>query len=219
MLELLLELPTGASYGGAWDVVPDGQRFLLTIQEGKNTHLRSNETGRYEVYARPFPGPGGKWQVSTGGSYPRWRRDGQELFYVAPDNRMMAVPIQGAADGRTLTPGAPVALFPARLVAGGGGIGGSGSRAEFAVAASRAEEVTVRAEETDSNRAGSRGPHLRQGYGGQRSAAFMSEGWLATRSSRNPLRQPTFALRATVGTLRLTRERGWSGLRGSNPLE
>jgi eukaryotic-like serine/threonine-protein kinase len=93
----------------------------------------SNETGRYEVYARPFPGPGGKWQVSTGGGiYPRWRHDGKELFYIAPDNRMMAVPIQV---GGTLSAGAAVALFPTELTGGNLGIGGFQSKQEYAVAA------------------------------------------------------------------------------------
>ena len=94
--------------------------------DGRWVAYASNETGRYEIYIRPFPSPGGKWQVSTGGGiYPRWRRDGKELFYVALDNRVMAAPIQAATDGRTLSPGAPVALFPSRLTAGNTGIGGT----------------------------------------------------------------------------------------------
>jgi Tol biopolymer transport system component len=50
----------------------------------------SNESGRNEVYIAPFPGPGGKRQVSTaGGAEPHWRADGKELFYLAPDSRLM----------------------------------------------------------------------------------------------------------------------------------
>ena len=64
---------------------------------------------------RPFPGPGGKWQVSTsGGMFPRWRSDGKELYYLGPRGEMMAAPI--AVTDTTLTPGAPVALFSARIV-------------------------------------------------------------------------------------------------------
>jgi len=50
----------------------------------------SNESGRNEVYVAPFPGPGGgKRQISTaGGTQPRWRQDGKELFYVAPDSHL-----------------------------------------------------------------------------------------------------------------------------------
>ena len=55
---------------------------------------QSNESGRYEVYVAPFPGPGGKRQVSTaGGAQPRWRADGKELFYRAGDNRLMAAAV------------------------------------------------------------------------------------------------------------------------------
>jgi serine/threonine protein kinase len=54
----------------------------------------SNESGRYEVYVVPFPGPGGKRQVSTaGGTGPRWRADGKELFYGAADKRLMAAEV------------------------------------------------------------------------------------------------------------------------------
>jgi eukaryotic-like serine/threonine-protein kinase len=43
----------------------------------------SNESGRSEVYVEPFPGPGGKWQISTeGGNWPVWARSGRELFYL-----------------------------------------------------------------------------------------------------------------------------------------
>ncbi|HSF25732.1 MAG TPA: hypothetical protein VLE20_16010, partial [Blastocatellia bacterium] len=45
-----------------------------------------------QVYVQPFPGPGGKYQVSTsGGTNPRWRHDGKELFYLTPDGKLMAV--------------------------------------------------------------------------------------------------------------------------------
>jgi serine/threonine protein kinase/Tol biopolymer transport system component len=56
----------------------------------------SNETGRYEVYVVPLaPQVGGKWQISTtGGLQPRWRADEGELFYLAGDGRVMAVPIR-----------------------------------------------------------------------------------------------------------------------------
>jgi serine/threonine protein kinase len=54
---------------------------------------RSDETGRPEVYVQPYPGPGGKWQVSIDGGYePVWNPTGRELFYRM-GNRMMAVPV------------------------------------------------------------------------------------------------------------------------------
>lgn len=62
---------------------PDG-RFLAYV---------SNESGRPEVYVQPYPGPGGKWQVSTdGGTEPVWSRNGRELFYRS-GNKMMAVEV------------------------------------------------------------------------------------------------------------------------------
>ncbi len=63
----------------------------------------SNESGRYEIYVRTFPESSGKWLVSAaGGVQPRWRRDGHELFYVAPDGRLMAVPIRLTPDTHAL---------------------------------------------------------------------------------------------------------------------
>jgi hypothetical protein len=55
----------------------------------------SDESGRFEVYVQSFDGANGKTLVSTGGgSQPTWRRDGRELFYVAADGAMMAVPVK-----------------------------------------------------------------------------------------------------------------------------
>jgi len=89
---------------------PDG-RFIAYV---------SNESGRNEVYVAPFPGAGGKWQVSTaGGSLPRWRSDGRELFYMAPDNRIMSAEI-GLKGGR-LEIGAVRPLFQTRSFQGPGG--------------------------------------------------------------------------------------------------
>jgi Tol biopolymer transport system component len=52
---------------------------------------QSNETGHPEIYVVPFPGPGGKRQISTSsGQLPRWRADGKEIFYVALDQKLMA---------------------------------------------------------------------------------------------------------------------------------
>src|SRR5260370_34481237 len=56
--------------------------------DGKWVAYQSNESGRYEIHVRPFPGPGGQWQVSTsGGISPRWRGGGEELYYISPDSK------------------------------------------------------------------------------------------------------------------------------------
>ena len=53
----------------------------------------SDESGRPEIYVQPYPGPGGKWQISTeGGTEPVWNPNGRELFYRSGD-KMMAVDI------------------------------------------------------------------------------------------------------------------------------
>jgi Tol biopolymer transport system component len=79
----------------------------------------SDESGSYEVYVQPFPGPGPKVPVSIGGGrWPRWRRDGRELFYVAGDNRLMAVPL--VWKGERFEAGPPRPLFPIRVQANGG---------------------------------------------------------------------------------------------------
>ena len=62
--------------------------------DGRWVAYRSTESGRYEVYVRPFTGPGGKWQISTsGGVWPTWSPNGRELFYrtVGAPNRIMVV--------------------------------------------------------------------------------------------------------------------------------
>ena len=60
--------------------------------DGRWLAYASNESGSYEVYVRPFPGPGGKWQVSTGGgTYPKWSRNGKELFYRTAEEKIMVV--------------------------------------------------------------------------------------------------------------------------------
>jgi hypothetical protein len=77
----------------------------------------ANPSGSYEVYVRPFPGPGDQLPVSTmGGLYPRWAPGGKELYYLAPDGTLMAAPI--AVSGATLEPGRPAALFRTRIVGG-----------------------------------------------------------------------------------------------------
>jgi hypothetical protein len=73
----------------------------------------SDETGRFEVYVRSFLGSAGKWQISVmGGTHPRWRRDGKEIFYLGPDNALMVVSAE--TKGR-FDAGAPSRLFDVPL--------------------------------------------------------------------------------------------------------
>jgi Tol biopolymer transport system component len=105
--------------------------------DGRWLAYASNESGRYEIYVQTFPETGGKWQISVGGGLqPRWRRDGQELFYIAPDHRLMAAPIHLAPGTRALEASAAVALFQTKLATGVNIVpAGFQARPQYAVAA------------------------------------------------------------------------------------
>jgi Tol biopolymer transport system component len=78
---------------------PDGHWIAYT----------ADESGRNEVYLRPFPNAGDKIQVSRGGGIaPRWRGDGKELFYIAPDGRLMGLELNTSP---VLRAGEPKMLF------------------------------------------------------------------------------------------------------------
>jgi Tol biopolymer transport system component len=81
--------------------------------DGKWVAYQSNESGQDEIYVTAFPpSPGRSTRVSTsGGAQVRWREDGKELFYIALDDRLMAVPMRFDAAGSNVQPGVPVALF------------------------------------------------------------------------------------------------------------
>jgi Tol biopolymer transport system component len=80
---------------------PDGRWLAYT----------SNESGKWEIYITSFPELHGKWQVSnTGGTQPRWRGDGKELFYLASDGKMTAVQLTA---GEHFDSGPPIPLFQA----------------------------------------------------------------------------------------------------------
>jgi serine/threonine protein kinase len=81
--------------------------------DGKWMAYCSDESGQPEVYVQPFPGGGGKYQISiAGGGDPRWRRDGNELFYISADGKMMAVEVKA---GSTFAAGATKPLFDTPL--------------------------------------------------------------------------------------------------------
>jgi len=85
---------------------PDGRWLAYT----------SDESGRTEVYVQSFPEHRGKWQVSTqGGDQPEWRADGKELFYLARNGELTAVPV---ITGDTFEAGIPEPLFARRLTRG-----------------------------------------------------------------------------------------------------
>ncbi len=81
--------------------------------DGKWMAYVSDETGGPQIYVQSFPTLAGKWQISTdGGTQPRWRRDGTELFYLAPDRKLMVVTVK---TGDTFDREAPRPLFQTAL--------------------------------------------------------------------------------------------------------
>ena len=103
------------------------ERFGAFSPDGRWVTYQSNETGRNEIYVRPFvPNQGegaenqagGQWQVSSaGGIMPTWRPDGREVYFLSPTGMMMGTPIR--MTGATVEPGAPVELFNPRIFGSG----------------------------------------------------------------------------------------------------
>jgi serine/threonine protein kinase len=88
-------------------ISPDDARLS---PDGRYVAYSSGESRRTEVYVQAVPPAGGKWQISVaGGSQPRWRKDGRELFFLSPDRKLMAVDIRA---GTGASAGAPRVLFP-----------------------------------------------------------------------------------------------------------
>jgi serine/threonine protein kinase len=85
------------------------ERLAKVSPDGRWLAYRSNESGRNEIYVQSFPEPGRKLMISKGGgNLPRWRRDGRELYYVAADNKLMAVQVETRANFEV---GETIALF------------------------------------------------------------------------------------------------------------
>ena len=81
--------------------------------DGKWVAYASNESGDWEIYVTTFPTAAGKWQVSqSGGSEPRWRGDGKEIFYIGAGGTLTAVPVSTTG---TFASGNPAPLFHTQL--------------------------------------------------------------------------------------------------------
>jgi eukaryotic-like serine/threonine-protein kinase len=92
---------------------PSAEYHARFSPDGRWVSYVSNEVGRDEVYVSPFPGAQTRTQVSIdGGVLPRWRRNGQELFYLSPDLRMMVASVDGSGSGFVVKSVRP--LFQAR---------------------------------------------------------------------------------------------------------
>jgi serine/threonine-protein kinase len=83
--------------------------------DGRWLAYQSTEGGGAEVFVRPFPGPGGKWQISTGGGrYPVWSRNGKELFYQTDDGSIWVASY--VAEGDSFRAEKPREWSPGRIL-------------------------------------------------------------------------------------------------------
>jgi len=90
---------------------PFSEQFAVFSPDGRWLAYHSDESGRPEIYVRPFPGPGGKWQISAdGGVLPRWSRARNELLFEGPDDRLMVASYKTQSD--TFVPDKPRVWSP-----------------------------------------------------------------------------------------------------------
>ncbi|MBI3450585.1 MAG: serine/threonine-protein kinase [Acidobacteria bacterium] len=92
---------------------PNNEYLAQFSPDARFVAYASDESGRSEIYVQTFPPGESRWQISPGGGGdPRWRKDGHEIFYLAPDGTMMSAAVTLAPAFRAT---APVPLFPTRL--------------------------------------------------------------------------------------------------------
>jgi Tol biopolymer transport system component len=100
---------TGDQKATAYVQAPSIETQGTLSPDGRSLAYTSDSSDRFEIYVQSFPEPGPWIQVSAnGGSSAHWRRDGKELFYLAPDGTLMAVPVRSA---HPVEFGPPAALF------------------------------------------------------------------------------------------------------------
>jgi Tol biopolymer transport system component len=108
----LLDLETGEDLSIV--DTPGNEIFGVISPDGRRLAYASDETGQWEVYVATFPRAGERWRVSaSGGHQPRWNPDGSELFYIAPDRRMMSLRVRS---GSGFQWDAPRPLFQTQIV-------------------------------------------------------------------------------------------------------
>lgn len=96
--------------------LPATSRWMQFSPDGQWLAFESNQSGRYEIYLQPFPS-GRPVKVSReGGAHVRWNPNGRELFYIAPNGALMAVPVTFSADGQSAQIGTSSALFTPPIV-------------------------------------------------------------------------------------------------------
>jgi Tol biopolymer transport system component len=100
-----------------WDALwqtPANETRAVLSPNARWFAYESDETGKKEIYVQSFPVSGAKWQISAnGGSEPRWRGDGKELFYLGGDRKLTAVDV--STESPAFAHGSPKALFETRI--------------------------------------------------------------------------------------------------------
>ena len=92
------------------------ERHAQFSTDGRWVAYSSDESGKPEVYVQSFPTASGKWKISTnGGSLPRWRKDGKEIFFVTPDRKLWSVAVRSAQ--AAFEAAVPNLLFESRITA------------------------------------------------------------------------------------------------------
>jgi dipeptidyl aminopeptidase/acylaminoacyl peptidase len=94
---------------------PFADRSAKLSPDGRWLLYESDDSGRFESYVQPFPRGERSPVSSSGGSQPQWRADGREIFYIAPDGALMAVPVARPGNGLRLELGPPTRLFQAAV--------------------------------------------------------------------------------------------------------
>ena len=126
---------------------PANERYPKFSPGGRFLAYTSDESGRNEVYVRPFPDGAGKWQASVnGGTLPRWRGDGKELYYVE-SSTLMAVSVSTES---AFALGRPLSLFEASSLASVGSDFAGLASAGYDVSADGQRFLTVAPVEEDA---------------------------------------------------------------------
>jgi serine/threonine-protein kinase len=100
---------------------PNNETTPMFSPDGRWIAYVSDESGRLEVYVRPFPGPGGKWQISTnGGQWPSWSPKSKELFYEEVSSRIMVAAYAASGGGFQPEKPRPWTSNPVPLLQGAG---------------------------------------------------------------------------------------------------
>jgi Tol biopolymer transport system component len=116
----LLDLAGGSPTESILVDSPFDKAFARVSPDGRFVAYATNDSGTYQIVVQSFPDPTrGRWQITAqGGVEPKWRHDSRELYYLALDGKLMAVPIKG--DGVF---GTPEALFETPLTLPRQGLG------------------------------------------------------------------------------------------------